>query len=161
VVASCLVHDLHRVMSNEQKRYVSPGESLERIEEILRDVGLSYEQIEKVVFAVFHHEDKFLKEELSVEAEILQDADALDALGEQGLKRALKFGKAKNLPVCKKDLPLLSSEFVPDINPISTVHYVFRVMIMQAENLFSKTAKKLAKSQVSILEDFVLKHMNN
>ena len=53
------------------------------------------------------------------------------------------------------DFPLDSDKYIPDINPISTCHYVYRTMIPNAKNLCTATARKLAKDKIKILEDFV------
>ena len=98
---------------------------------------------------------------MSYQAElyILIDADIIDALGKRGLKRTLTYCKTKNIPTKNLKHELTSNEYVPDINPLSTSHYVYRTMIPQANLLHSNTAKRLAKQKVNILKRFVEKQL--
>jgi HD superfamily phosphodiesterase len=85
---------------------------------------------------------------------IIQDADALDAVGEIGLRRTLTYCKTNGIPL-SQPIPLDTEEYIPDINPISTCHYIWRTMIPNARNLYTKTAKDLVEDKIKILEDFV------
>ena len=93
----------------------------------------------------------------SLETLIIQDADALDAVGEIGLQRTLAYCKTHNIPITSPK-PLDCVEYIPDINPISTCHYIYRTMIPNANNFYTNTAKEIAKEKIKILEDFVEKH---
>lgn len=44
---------------------------------------------------------------------------------------------------------------MPNTNPISTCHYVYRTMIPQVERLHTMTAKEIARPKLKIMENFL------
>lgn len=153
IAVSALVHDLHRLMSNQQKRYVAPEDSLDFAKQILLDCHVDLNKLNAILDVVKNHSNKKNKN-LSLETLIIQDADVLDTIGEIGLKRTLTYCKANGIPITSPK-PLDCAEYIPDINPISTCHYIFRTMIPNASNFYTATAKKMAKNGIKVLEDFV------
>ena len=82
---SAFIHDVHRIMSAESCKYVSPKDSIPKVKEFIDDLDLTNKQKEHILYAVEHHEEYgFGKENVSVkdiESLILQDADNLDMCG--------------------------------------------------------------------------------
>lgn len=157
ISVSSLIHDIHRLMSTQQKRYVSPKESLETAKKLLIDCGVDNVKIDQILEVVKNHEDKRNKN-VSKETLIIQDADSLDAIGEIGIERTLKYCEVNKIPITSK-ITLDSEEYIPDINPISMCHYIYRTMIPNAKNLYTKTAKEIAKDKIKILEDFIKENL--
>ena len=153
VAVSALVHDIHRLMSNEAGRFIFPEESIDTVRELLIDSKVNENKLEQILEVVRFHDDKTNKNQM-LETLIIQDADALDALGEIGLKRTLTYCKTNGIPLTQPE-PLDTKKYIPDINPISTCHYIWRTMIPNGRNLYTKTAKDLAENKIKILEDFV------
>ncbi len=81
---AALLHDLGRAFSG--KRHHAEV-SAEVAEELLRSMGLPDEKLEKVVNAILSHSYSLGVKPRSIEAEILSDADKLDALGAIGIAR--------------------------------------------------------------------------
>lgn len=160
IFVSALYHDVHRVMADKVGRFVPPAESLDEVKEALAEFNLDEEFLSKVLYVVAYHDDKNMNvEDMTKELQIVQDADILDAVGEVGLKRTLKYCKAKHIPVTNTEYPLDTDQFIPDVRPISTVHYITRTMIPQVAYIHTDSAKQLANDQAKILEDFVHKSL--
>lgn len=153
IAVSALIHDLHRLMSNQQKHYIQPVESLDFAKQILLDCNVDLNKLDNILEVVKNHDEKHNKN-FSLETLIIQDADILDAIGEIGLQRTLRYCKTHNIPTSSLK-PLDCAEYIPDINPISTCHYIYRTMIPNAKNLYTNTAKQLAKDKIAILQDFI------
>ncbi|MBQ3494765.1 MAG: HD domain-containing protein [Clostridia bacterium] len=153
IAIAALIHDLHRLMSNQQNHYVKPEDGLYLAKQILLDCNIDIDKMEHILEVVKNHDNKKNKN-FSLETLIIQDADALDAVGEIGLQRTLTYCKTHNIPI-NSPKPLDSCEYIADINPISTCHYIYRTMIPNANNLYTKTAKEMAKNKIKILEDFI------
>lgn len=153
IAVSALVHDLHRLMSNQLGYFVAAEDSLENVKQLLIECKVDLNKLDKILEVVKNHDNKNNKN-FSLETLIIQDADALDAIGEIGLKRSLKYCKTNNIPLTANK-PLNCLDYIPDINPISTCHYIYRTMIPNAKNLYTKTAKIIAKDKIKILEEFV------
>ncbi len=151
-----MFHDVHRVMYNELNKFVTAEESVEYVKEILSEFNLNKNDLDKILYLVKMHDEKYIElTKDNIELKILQDADILDALGNNGLKRTLKFCKTKNIPIYNKDFSLECSEYVPEIKPLSTTHYVYRTMAPQAELIKTEVGKTLAKKQMAPLYKFV------
>lgn len=154
ILISALVHDLHRLMANKTSEYVYPKDSLGVVKNILIDCKVDKNKVEQILNVVKYHENKNLQG-LPLEIQIVQDADILDAIGEIGLERTIKYSKANNIPITNHSFPLDCKEYIPDINPISTCHYIYRTMIPNYNNLHTKTAKNLAVGKIELLKNFV------
>lgn len=154
VAISALVHDLHRLMSNKCGYYVSGEDSLDEVRKLLIKCNVNKDKIDSILAVVKNHDRKDDKNQ-SIETLIVQDADALDAIGDIGLERTLKYCKKNNIPITNPEYPLETSEYIPDINPISTCHYIHNTMIKDAKNLYTKRARELSLNKLEVLERFV------
>ena len=149
--------NLHKLMSNECGHFIFPRESLDKTKEIILQSGikLTEYELEKILDIVGKHDDKESKDADSLELQIIKDADTLDSMGEIGLRRTLTYCKTHNIPLYDSSYPLDAKEYLPDINPLSCTHYVYRTMIPNAQRLRTSVAKELAKEYNKALEDFV------
>jgi len=156
IIYSSYLHDIHRLMANNSNgKYVTPKESLPTISNILLDLKVENDKLERILKCIENHEEKGRKNEFDLETQILQDADVLDAMGERGLERTLKYCKTYNIPLTNFTYKLDCDEYIPNTNPISTCHYVYRTMIPQAINLNTKAGKDLAKDKIRELYEFL------
>ena len=127
--------------------------------QLLLECNVDLSKLDQILDVVKNHDNKDNKN-FSLETLIIQDADALDAMGEIGLNRTLTYCKTHNIPI-SSNKPLDAKDYVPDFHPISTCHYVYRTMIPNAKNLYTNTAKEIAKDKIKILEDFVKTNYKN
>ena len=160
VFVSALFHDVHRVMSCRLGTFVSAKNAMDEVGSILAEFNFDNEFLAKVLYVIENHDDKDMEiSKMPIELQIVQDADILDAVGIQGLKRTLKYCKTNHIPVTSEAYPLDCDEYIPDVNPISTTHYITRTMIPQVSKIHTKTAKLLAKEQIQVLKEFVDKSL--
>ena len=155
---SAFVHDIHRIMSDELGRYVSPEESLPVVEEFIADIKITEEQKNHILHAIKHHEEYNFssgKKVTDIESKILQDADNLDAIGAVGLVRVLKYGINYNLLEYDPKTPLYNNDFVEGVRDASTIHHIFNKLMRLGDNMNTKTAKKISKNKTKLLKDFV------
>lgn len=156
IIYSAYLHDIHRLMANNANgKYVTPKESLPIIYNILLDFKVENDKIERILKCIENHEEKDKKNKFDLETRILQDADVLDAVGKRGLERTLKYCNTYKIPLTNFNFELDCKEYVPNINPISTCHYIYRTMIPQGNNLNTKTGKKMAKDNIQELYKFI------
>lgn len=158
IAVSALVHDIHRLMANSLGRFVTAPESIDNVEKILKETNVDKSKMSQILEAVKWHEKK-MKKDIPLEWQVLQDADALDALGSIGLRRTLRYCKKHNIPVVDKNYDLNCKEYIPDINPISTCHYIYRTMLLHGENMHTKTGQQMANRRTKILKDFIAKNL--
>lgn len=105
VGAAALTHDVHRVRGDGTG--VAPEATLEEIRAILADVGFPAGKVEDVLHCVAVHDEYEFRGETvradTLEAEVLRDADNLDATGAVGVARTFAFGGAHGSPTWDPD----------------------------------------------------------
>ncbi len=156
---SAFIHDIHRIMSIEEKRYVSPKESLSVVKEFIDDLEITNEQKEHVLYAVEHHEEyAFGKNGVNVddiESKILQDADNLDAIGAMGIVRTFKYGFAHNLKDYDSSVPLYKNKYDEGESDASTIHHINNKLLRLGKYMNTETAKKIAKKKIKLMKAFM------
>ena len=144
--AAALTHDLHRVLGDGE--YVHPEESLPAVRAILERVGFPEELIPPVLHCVEVHDEYSYRERYrdaeSCEAEILRDADNLDAMGAVGIARTFAFTGAYGNPLWEPE----------EGAPSGRRHFddkLFRLV----EEMHTETARELAADRHRYMEAFV------
>ena len=143
-----LLHDIHRIIFNEEGNQVSPKESLNCVKEILDNLNLDESTINSILHCIeFHDEYKFRKNAVIVndlETLILQDADNLDALGAIGIARNAMFSGYFKIPMWLPDVPY---DFVSihRIDDISMIHYIYNTIMKLKDNMNTKYGRELAE----------------
>ena len=156
---AAFLHDVHRILQNESGKFVSPKESLYKVKEILTNIDLSEQQINKICYAIEYHEEyNWNKNNVTdINTLILQDADNLDAIGAIGIGRTFSYGGSHNVTMYDDNVPLNEnndySEFAGDDE--STIHHFYHKLFKLGDNMNTDTAKKLAYKRVEFMKEFV------
>lgn len=159
IAISAFIHDIHRILSAQLKRFVSPKESLPVVETFLADLDISKEQKKHILFAIEHHEEySFGKDGINVddiESKILQDADNLDAIGAVGIVRTFKYSMAHNVVDYDPNVPLYQNEYDESKEDASTMHHIHNKLLRLGEHMNTSTAKKLASKKTQLMKQFM------
>ena len=159
IAVSCLVHDVHRLMGARENKFIHPRESLNEVNEIISDLGLTDEQVKHFLYAVEHHEQyAFGKEKVTVkdiESKIVQDADNLDAIGSIAIIRSFRYGTAHGMPDYLPEKPFYFSDYGEDVNDASTIHHLYNKSLRLGKYLNTASARKLARKKTKIVKDFI------
>ena len=159
VAISAFIHDIHRIMGAEQKRFVSPKESLVVVEEFIKDLDISPQQKNHILYAIEHHEEYGFSDGgvqvRDIESKILQDADNLDAIGAIGLYRTIQYGMAHNVKIYDPSVPLYTNAYKEGDDDASTIHHINNKLLRLGDYMNTKTAKKMAKKKNKIMRDFM------
>lgn len=156
VCAAALTHDLHRSIGDKDT-YTDPKESLDSIEEILQEVGFEEGKIQKVLYCVLVHEDYSFEGENeveSLEAQVLQDADNLDAIGFVGVARTFRFGGSRGLPMWETGEEL-SQEYNKKEIKDSTVKHIHEKLLRLKDAMNTTSGRKIAKKRHKTVRRFV------
>jgi len=159
---SALIHDVCRPWEKETGKSHFGDEALERIRHMLVEIGEKEEVITSVLEVVRLHDmyEWNNPQEKSIELQIIQDADNLDAIGALGIGRTFAFGGAHGLDMyIPGENHHFDTEFVEDPNHrTSTIAHFYEKLLKLRENMNTQTGKKLGdirhNRMTTFLDDF-------
>jgi uncharacterized protein len=109
--------------------------------------------IENISFKGGNFEKRFN----SIELEIVQDADRLDALGAIGIARCFNYGGFKNRalynPDIKPNLSMSKEEYKNSESP--TLNHFYEKLLLLKDKMNTPTGKKIAKARHQYMEEFL------
>ena len=164
VRAAVLLHDVAR--HKEDKINVPVGsignichaeEGAKMAPGILREMGFPEEKVEKVVRAIaVHRYSKKLKAE-SREAEILQDADRLDALGAIIIVRMAQATVKWNIPFYDKKIPVKD---VYDGGKSNAINHIYeKILKLDPESFKTDRAREIARGRYDFVREFAERYV--
>jgi len=156
VKLGALLHDIADSKFNDGDETVGPRvareflESQNTDEEIIVNV---VNIIENISFKGGNFEKKFN----SIELEIVQDADRLDAIGAIGIARTFNYGGFKNSqlynPEIAPKLNMSKEEYKKSEAP--TINHFYEKLLLLKDKMNTKTGKNLAQERHKFMELFL------
>lgn len=132
----------------------------ERAKVFLKSVGVSSEIIEHVLQIIRNISFKGGNTERifsSIELDIVQDADRLDALGAIGIARTFNYGGFKNRPLydpsMSPKLNMTKEEYKKSTAP--TLNHFYEKLLLLKNKMNTETGKKLAQQRHRFMEQFL------
>ena len=161
---AALMHDLCRPWEKKTGNPHFGEEALKIIAEQLERVDLNQGSLIQILDIISKHDiyDWTEKDEdKSIELQIVQDADNLDAIGAVGVGRAFMFGGAHGRPMYISGENLdFSEDYVDDINNLtSTIAHFYEKLLKLGKNMNTVTGRKLAQDRHDFMEQFVEKFL--
>jgi uncharacterized protein len=132
---------------------MSSIESAKKSKKILEKFDFSKEEITIISDAIIDHSFSQNKIPKTLEGQILQDADRLDALGAIGIARTFATGGSLKRPFYNIDDPFCKKR-TPD-DKIWTVDHFFRKLLKLESLMNTKSGKAEAKKRTRILKEFL------
>lgn len=109
--------------------------------------------IENISFKGGNFEKKFS----SIELEIVQDADRLDAIGAIGIARTFNYGGFKNRPLYNPAVPpnlqMNKEEYKNSEAP--TINHFYEKLLLLKDKMNTETGKKMAQDRHHFMETFL------
>ena len=158
--AAALVHDICRPWENKTGKSHFGMEALEIIRDVLVKSEISEQKIPKILEVVQLHDIYDWMEKLknkSLELQVVQDADSLDAIGAIGIARTFAFGGSRGLSIYNPGENLsFVKDYVEDLNfSTSTIAHFYEKLLKLKDNMNTKTGKELAEYRHIIMTDFL------
>lgn len=157
IAVSAYLHDIHRWISQDQQ-YISPDKCLDYVKNIIERIPVSQEQKKKILFAIENHDkynfDTSKTNHICLEADIIQDADNLDAIGAIGIGRAFTYGAIHKIPNYVPTVEFYRNEYTEEINDVSTIHHIYNKLLRIEQTLNTETAKTMARKRTQFMSLF-------
>jgi uncharacterized protein len=161
VGVAALVHDIHRVRGDS---FTHPEETIPEVREILADADVPEALRDDVCHCVAVHEEYGFEDDPmaaeTLEAEVLQDADNLDAIGAVGVARAFQFAGAHGNLLWDPDRPLPDDEAyekdsgIDETETASTYHHFHKKLLRLHDNMNTEAGREIAAERHAFLEEW-------
>jgi uncharacterized protein len=152
IILAALIHDVG-------DRKFENGENISELSTILERSGVAPDIIRDVLFIKenlsFSASDRVI--EKSVELNIVQDADRLDAIGAIGIARAFNYGGFKNREIYDPEYNALQVGDMKAYRNSSspTINHFYEKLLLLKGMMNTETGKKLAEERHRFMELFL------
>lgn len=148
---------LHDIPDEKLTHSIEDGER--RLSSFLDDLPIDEQIKERIIEIIVSISFKGGNQSLlpSVEAEIVQDADRLDAIGAIGISRAFAYGGKKGNPIYDPSFSVRESmtEIEYREGNSSTIHHFYEKLLQLKNRLNTETARKIAEKRHAFMEIFL------
>lgn len=118
--------------------------------------------VENIIKNISFKGGNFKQEFNSLELDVIQDADRLDAIGAIGIARCFNYGGFKNRELYNPDIPpkldMTKEEYKNSTAP--TLNHFYEKLLLLKDKFNTNTGKELAKQRHEFMEDFVNKFLD-
>jgi uncharacterized protein len=119
---------------------------------ILADVGASEETIDRVEHCIRAHRYSNEIQPETLEAELVCDADNLDALGAVGIARAFAHGSVIGSPLYDPDVPPAKDETT---DGRSQYNHFYKKILELPERMYTDAGRELAADRASFVREYL------
>ncbi|WP_240644451.1 HD domain-containing protein [Paenibacillus paeoniae] len=162
--AAGLMHDYYR---KEEKKTGRLHFGPEAIADLRGEFGplmipeIGEKNFDTILDAIALHESYSADVALSLDAQILQDADRLEALGTVGVARTFMFGGAHGLPMIEMERETTAVEFNPHVAPYGSVHmHFYEKLLKLADGMHTAPGKRMAAQRHQVMLSYLQQFEN-
>ncbi|MEM3374746.1 MAG: HD domain-containing protein [Candidatus Woesearchaeota archaeon] len=136
------------------------SKSYEKTIKLLENLDFNKSEIKRIIKIIkeISYKGTFRKPETK-EAQIVQDADRLDAIGAIGIARTFTYGGYKKRKIYDPNIKPKKPKNFKDYkkNQSTTINHFYEKLLLIKKNLNTKTAKEIAKKR----HNFMVKYLKN
>jgi len=161
VEIAALLHDIADSKFNDGDEKIGPKKALD----FLIDQDADYRIIDHVLAIIENVSFKGGEQARtfnSIELDVVQDADRLDALGAIGIARTFNYGGFKNRtiynPEIKPNLNMTKEQYKSSTAP--TLNHFYEKLLLLKDRMNTKTGTKIAKQRHQFMEQYLEQFYN-
>ena len=156
VQLGALLHDIADSKFHDGDETIGPKIAREFLE--LQQVDeLTLAHVIKIIENISYKGGNFEKKFSSIELDIVQDADRLDAIGAIGIARMFNYGGFKNRtiydPQIAPNLKMTKEEYKKNTSP--TINHFYEKLFLLKDKMNTATGKEIAKERHRYMEGFL------
>lgn len=159
VELAALLHDLI-----DDKLVSSKDEAVQEVEYWLEGAGVSSSDSERImdIIQTISFKGGNGRKLTTLEAQIVQDADRLDAIGAIGIARCFTYAGSKGDIIFNPELSVRESMTEKEYRegPSSAVHHFYEKLLKLKDLMNTETAKQIAEERHAFMEDFLIQFFN-
>lgn len=152
VLAACYLHDIVNLPKNHPQRAQASRLAAKSAAALLQAEGFALDKIDAVAHAIAAHSYSAQITPQTLEAQIVQDADRLDALGPVGLARMFHIGGALGRSLAHDSDPLATQRDLDDQR--YTLDHIATKLLQLPATMQTKAGKQEAARRAQWLLDF-------
>jgi uncharacterized protein len=97
------------------------------------------------------------EKQLSLEGQIVRDADRLDAIGAMGIGRTFSYGGNKNREMYNPEVEVKMASNFEEYKKAgqTTINHFYEKLLLLKDRMHTKTAKRMAKNRHKFMEAFL------
>lgn len=161
ISAAALLHDISDHKFNGGDYTLGAKKAIEILSR-LDYTTTEIDAISSIVASISFKGNKVKPEPLTLEGQIVQDADRLDALGAIGIARTFAYGGHVNQPIY--DPSILPQEHGTKEEYLNqrthTINHFYEKLLLLKDRMNTSTAKKIALKRHHFLENFLDEFLN-
>lgn len=156
VELSALLHDIADAKFHDGDEEIGPRKAREflRSIEVEKDV---IDHVEQIIRNISFKGGKHIQEFKSIELDIVQDADRLDAIGAIGIARTFNFGGYKGReiynPEIEPNLHMTKEEYKASTAP--TINHFYEKLLLLKDQMNTITGRKIAEERHEFMEKYL------
>ena len=155
-----LLHDIADSKFNDGDEEIGPQLARSFLIEMNVDSNI-IEHIDAIIRNISFHKTFEEKKFISIELQVIQDADRLDAIGAIGIARAFNYGGHKNfaihIPAIEPKLNMTKEEYKKSNAP--TINHFHEKLFLLKDMMNTKTGKLLAEKRHEYMETYITQFM--
>ncbi len=156
VALGALLHDIADSKFHNGDEEIGPRTAREFLQQQQVD-SETMEHVVKILENVSFKGGKVSRDFSSIELDIVQDADRLDALGAIGIARTFNYGGFKGRalydPQIPPNLQMSKEEYKASTAP--TINHFYEKLLLLKDRMNTRTGKEMAEARHRYMEDFL------
>ncbi|CAN5121022.1 HD domain-containing protein [soil metagenome] len=153
VLAAAWLHDCIVLPKNHSKRNIASSLAAEKAAVFLKDTVFANDKLQAVVHAIEAHSYSAGIAPETIEAQIVQDADRIDALGAIGIARCFTVGGRLNIQMYNPEDPFCETR-EPDDSSFTIDHF-YKKLFRLPETLNTESARVMAGQRIQFMQEYL------